>query len=147
MSERLTFSGFPYGAAELKKSYQKHLAEALCLSIVLHFIAMGGHEAGQHFFPEEKLAVIPVGPIEIPRLPFDEPVIPKPNIQPQPPNAKPDQNNKEGRVRKAVVTTSDAEIFEQPAIDAAMQFVFTPALMQSGAVEVWVAMPFKFRLK
>lgn len=54
--------------------------------------------------------------------------------------------DKEGKVRKVVVLKSDAEIFNQNAIDAAMQWVYTPALMQKGPVSVWVAVPFKFRL-
>ena len=38
MSELLTFSGFPYGAVELKKFYQKYLIEASVLAVLLHFI-------------------------------------------------------------------------------------------------------------
>ena len=54
--------------------------------------------------------------------------------------------DKEGKVRKVVILKSDAEIFNQAAHDAAMQWVYTPALMQKGPVSVWVAVPFKFRL-
>jgi protein TonB len=54
--------------------------------------------------------------------------------------------DKEGKVRKVVILKSDAEIFNQPSQDAAMQWVYTPALMQKGPVSVWVAVPFKFRL-
>ena len=54
--------------------------------------------------------------------------------------------DKEGKPRKAVVVKSDAQIFEQAAVDAAMQYVFTPAVMQKGPVSVWVMIPFKFRL-
>jgi protein TonB len=54
--------------------------------------------------------------------------------------------DKEGKVRKAVVLKSDAEIFNQAAIDAAQQWVFTPAVMQKGPVSVWVSIPFRFRL-
>ncbi|MBI4429428.1 MAG: energy transducer TonB [Ignavibacteriales bacterium] len=54
--------------------------------------------------------------------------------------------DKEGKVRKVVILKSDAEIFNQNAHDAAMQWVYTPALMQKGPVSVWVAVPFKFRL-
>jgi protein TonB len=54
--------------------------------------------------------------------------------------------DKEGKVRKVVILKSDAEIFNQPSIDAGMQFVFTPAIMQKGPVSVWVAFPFKFKL-
>lgn len=55
--------------------------------------------------------------------------------------------DKEGKPKKAVVIKSDAEIFNQAAVDAAMQWVFTPAIMNNGPVAVWVAIPFKFRLK
>ncbi len=55
--------------------------------------------------------------------------------------------DKEGRVRKGEVLKSDAAIFDQPAIDAAVQWVFTPALMKSGPVSVWVSIPLKFRLQ
>jgi protein TonB len=54
--------------------------------------------------------------------------------------------DKEGKVRKAVIQKSDAPIFEEPAKEAAVQWVFTPALMQKGPVSVWVSIPFRFRL-
>jgi protein TonB len=54
--------------------------------------------------------------------------------------------DKEGKAKKAVVMKSDAEIFNEPAIKAAMQFVFTPAMMNNGPVAVWAAMPFHFKL-
>jgi protein TonB len=54
--------------------------------------------------------------------------------------------DKEGKVKQVVVLKSDAEIFNEAAIDAAKQFVFTPAYMNNGPVAVWVAFPFRFRL-
>ncbi len=54
--------------------------------------------------------------------------------------------DKEGKPKKAVVLKSDAELFNQAAIDAAMQWVFTPAVMNNGPVAVWVSIPFKFKL-
>ncbi len=54
--------------------------------------------------------------------------------------------DKEGKVHKVVVLKSDAEIFNQAAVDAASQWVFTPAVMQKGPVAVWVSIPFRFRL-
>ena len=54
--------------------------------------------------------------------------------------------DKEGKVRKAVILKSDAEIFNDAAKEAAMQWVFTPAVMQQGPVDVWVSIPFRFRL-
>jgi protein TonB len=53
---------------------------------------------------------------------------------------------KEGKVKEAHIIKSDAEIFNQAAIDAALQWVFTPAVMQKGPVAVWVSIPFRFRL-
>jgi TonB family protein len=53
---------------------------------------------------------------------------------------------KEGKVREAVIIKSDAEIFNQAARDAALLWVFTPAVMQKGPVAVWVSIPFRFRL-
>ncbi|HOV98423.1 MAG TPA: energy transducer TonB [Bacteroidota bacterium] len=55
--------------------------------------------------------------------------------------------DKEGKVKKVVVLKSDAEIFNEAAIEAAQQFVFTPAIMQNKPVPVWVSIPFRFRLK
>jgi len=54
--------------------------------------------------------------------------------------------NKEGKAIKAVVMKSDSEVFNQPAIDAAMKFVFTPAIQHKSPVMVWVVVPFKFKL-
>jgi len=54
--------------------------------------------------------------------------------------------DKEGKVRKAVVMKSDADIFNEPAIAAALQWVFTPAIMNNGPVSVWAAIPFRFVL-
>ena len=53
---------------------------------------------------------------------------------------------KEGKVRKAVVLKSDSELFDQAALDAAMKWVFIPAVMNSGPVAVWVSIPFRFKL-
>jgi protein TonB len=55
--------------------------------------------------------------------------------------------DKDGRPKKAVVVKSTTEIFNEAAVEAAMQFVFTPAYMNNGPVKVWVAIPFKFKLK
>jgi protein TonB len=54
--------------------------------------------------------------------------------------------DKEGKAKQVVVLKSDAEIFNEPAVEAAKQFVFTPAYMNNGPVSVWVSVPFKFRL-
>jgi protein TonB len=53
---------------------------------------------------------------------------------------------KEGKVKKAILVKSDGDLFIQPAIDAAMKWAFTPALMNGKPVQVWVSIPFRFRL-
>jgi len=54
--------------------------------------------------------------------------------------------DKEGKPRDVVIMKSDAEIFNEPAIQAAKQFLFTPAYMNNGPVSVWVSFPFSFKL-
>ncbi len=54
--------------------------------------------------------------------------------------------DRNGKPHQALVLKSDAQIFDQPAIDAAMQYRFTPAIMNKGPVAVWVVIPFTFRL-
>jgi len=54
--------------------------------------------------------------------------------------------DKEGKAKKAIIMKSDAEIFNDAAIAAAKQWVFTPALMNNGPVAVWAAIPFRFKL-
>ncbi len=52
-----------------------------------------------------------------------------------------------GQTKKVLVTESSDPIFNQPAIDAARQFVFVPAIKEGKPVDVWMAIPFNFRLK
>jgi protein TonB len=54
--------------------------------------------------------------------------------------------DKEGKAKQVVILKSDAEIFNEPSIEAAKQWVFTPAYMNNGPVSVWVSVPFKFKL-
>jgi TonB family protein len=54
--------------------------------------------------------------------------------------------DKEGKPKQVVVIKSDAEIFNEAAIEAAKQFLFTPAYMNNGPVAVWVSVPFRFKL-
>lgn len=53
---------------------------------------------------------------------------------------------KEGKVKQAVTIKSSADILNQAAIDAAVQWTFTPAIMNNGPVAVWVSVPFRFQL-
>lgn len=55
--------------------------------------------------------------------------------------------DKDGTPKKVVVIKSTTEIFNEAATEAASKFLFTPAVMNNGPVRVWVAIPFKFRLK
>lgn len=54
--------------------------------------------------------------------------------------------DKEGKVKRAIVITKDTDFFNDVAVAAARQWVFTPAMMNSGPVMVWVSIPFRFRL-
>lgn len=55
--------------------------------------------------------------------------------------------DKDGTPKKVVIIKSTTEIFNDSALKAASKFLFTPAVMNNGPVRVWVAIPFKFRLK
>jgi TonB family protein len=56
--------------------------------------------------------------------------------------------SKEGTVKKAVVQSrKDGSLsMEKAAIDAVMQFTFTPARIKNQPVETWVSIPFRFKL-
>lgn len=54
--------------------------------------------------------------------------------------------DKEGKPREVDILQSDAEIFNQPAVEAAKQFLFTPAYMNDGPVPVWVTITLRFEL-
>lgn len=49
--------------------------------------------------------------------------------------------NEKGAVEKALVEKSDAEIFNQPSIDAALKWQFMPAQQKGVAVSAWVMIP------
>lgn len=51
-----------------------------------------------------------------------------------------------GNAHQAVVIKSDNDIFNQPSIDAAMQWTFKPAMLHDKPVAVWVTIPFKYKL-
>ncbi len=54
--------------------------------------------------------------------------------------------DRDGKVKKVVVLKSDAAVFNEPAIEAAKQFVFAPAYVDNKPVAVWISYPFRFRL-
>ncbi|HEY9165574.1 MAG TPA: energy transducer TonB [Candidatus Kryptonia bacterium] len=55
--------------------------------------------------------------------------------------------DKKGSVRKAYVVKSDNEIFDKPSLDAAMKYRFSPAIYRDSPVDVWVMIPFTFKMK
>jgi TonB family protein len=55
--------------------------------------------------------------------------------------------DKQGKVRDVKIVKSDSEIFNQSVMDAAKQYLFTPAMMKNGPVSVWISVPFSFELK
>jgi len=55
--------------------------------------------------------------------------------------------DKQGKVRDVKIVKSDSEIFNQTVIEAAKQYMFTPAMMKNGPVSVWISVPFSFELK
>ncbi len=55
--------------------------------------------------------------------------------------------DKEGKIKKAIVVWTSHEIFNQSAIDAVMQYRFTPAMMNNGPGPAWVKIPFKYKLQ
>jgi len=54
---------------------------------------------------------------------------------------------KDGKPKKAVVQKSDADVFNDSAVEAAMGSLFTPAVMNNGPISCWVTVPYKFKLK
>lgn len=54
--------------------------------------------------------------------------------------------DKEGNPQKAVVIKSQNELFNQPAVDAAMKSKFTPALQGGKPIAVWIVLPYRFTL-
>jgi len=55
---------------------------------------------------------------------------------------------KEGHVKKAVVIKriDGSESLEKAALDAVIQTTFKPAFLNNQPVEIWVSIPFKFKL-
>jgi len=55
--------------------------------------------------------------------------------------------DKEGRVKDVVILKAPSEVFNAAVIEAAKQWVFTPAVMNSGPVAVWFPVKFTFHLQ
>jgi len=54
--------------------------------------------------------------------------------------------DRSGKPRKAELIKGD-EVFNEAVLEAAMKFVFRPAIMNDQPVSVWVAIPFVFKLR
>jgi protein TonB len=54
--------------------------------------------------------------------------------------------DRHGKTRDVEILRSDNQIFDDAAVEAAKQFVFTPAYMNHGPVAVRVSVPFTFRI-
>jgi TonB family protein len=54
--------------------------------------------------------------------------------------------DKEGRPKEVHILSSENDIFNDAALEAARQFRFTPAYMSHGPVSVWVSLPFRFKI-
>ena len=55
--------------------------------------------------------------------------------------------DKQGKPREVRVAKSSNDLFNEAALEAARQYLFTPAYMNAGPVSVWVLLPFTFKLK
>jgi TonB family protein len=53
----------------------------------------------------------------------------------------------DGTPIRAVIHKSDAEVFNESAIEAAMNSSFTPAILNNEPVACWVIIPYRFQLK
>jgi TonB family protein len=54
--------------------------------------------------------------------------------------------DQKGNVKKAVVMKSDSEFLNKSALRAAKEWTFIPALLSGEPVEIWAAIPFRFKL-
>jgi len=53
----------------------------------------------------------------------------------------------EGTVAEALIMGSDVELFNTVALNAALQWKFSPAMADQQPIAVWVAIPFRFKAK
>jgi TonB family protein len=54
--------------------------------------------------------------------------------------------DKKGNARKVVLLQTSSEIFNEPSIEAAYKWKFTPAKILGKTISVWVSIPFRFRV-
>jgi TonB family protein len=55
--------------------------------------------------------------------------------------------DEKGKVVKVTISKSDAEIFNQPSIDAAMQWGFKPAMKDGKPIATEVSIPFRYKVQ
>ncbi len=55
--------------------------------------------------------------------------------------------DKTGKPRQSIVQKSSSTVFDQAAIEAAKQMVFSPAILKGAPTDVWVMIPFDFKLR
>jgi len=55
--------------------------------------------------------------------------------------------DKEGKVKDVIILKAPSDVFNAAVIAAAKQWVFTPAVMNSGPVAVWFPVKFTFHLQ
>ena len=90
--------------------------------------------------------------------PYDQAPEPKTTVQPKYPDAATRAGtegtvwtkvaiDETGKVVKVTISKSDAEIFNQPSIDAAMQWAFKPAMKDGKPIATEVAIPFRYKLQ
>lgn len=53
---------------------------------------------------------------------------------------------KDGAVKQAFIVKSDAQIFNEPSLEAAKKLIFRPASCNGIAISVWATIPMRFRL-
>jgi TonB family protein len=90
--------------------------------------------------------------------PYDQAPEAKTTVQPKYPEAAKRTNaegtvwtkvmiDETGKVTKVTISKSDAEVFNQASIDAAMQWAFKPAMKDGKPIATEVAIPFRYKLQ
>ncbi len=97
-------------------------------------------------------------PQEKQKPPYDQPPEAKTQVQPKYPDLATKAGiegtvwtnvsiDETGKVTKVTISKSDAEIFNQVSIDAAMQWAFKPAQKDGKPIATEVSIPFRFKIK
>jgi len=145
--------GIPVPVPDAEVSPEQTIATQQELSAIQSPVVQ--QEAGEHVQIQQDIKIDDEAPPDF--VPFEKAPVPIREIKPEYPDIARRANmegtvwvkmwvDKEGKVKKAVVLKSDAPVFDEAAIKAALQYVFTPAMMNNGPVAVWASMPFRFKL-